>query len=325
MTDGIYNQFFTPGQNIEQIKALTEGYFASVEAFNDLMMGVPDEGIHIAEERFLELAEQAWQIISEITIIEYLKEQGGGNQNIVQHCSHTLSHTVVSVTMPLYAFSAKEYIEKTREIEDFNVDTFARMMGDALDFLHGQGVVHNDVHPANIVFDNNFLPVLIDFGLAYMVCEEETQHAVCCKSRDEAVSNLIYKPSSVMACTADVDNWAMAMVVTEMSLRESWEDFHRQCQHKNGRDPVNGWVSKCEASFRELAGTGGDSHSGGNKRDVVVQNPGAILFPKPDDPPGGQYNENLQGWYNEDAETSSSSSSSETSSSETSSSSSSNL
>ncbi|HEX7508386.1 MAG TPA: GAF domain-containing protein, partial [Polyangia bacterium] len=42
----------------------------------------------------------------------------------------------------------------------------AESLADALAYLHGQGVVHGDISPANIRCDDSGRPILIDFGLA---------------------------------------------------------------------------------------------------------------------------------------------------------------
>jgi eukaryotic-like serine/threonine-protein kinase len=47
----------------------------------------------------------------------------------------------------------------------------------ALAFLHGEGVVHRDLKPDNVVFRDRHSPVLVDFGVAAHAAERETIHS----------------------------------------------------------------------------------------------------------------------------------------------------
>src|SRR5262245_24649293 len=47
--------------------------------------------------------------------------------------------------------------------------TAADVLADALAYLHGRGIVHGDVSPGNVRFDETGRPVLLDFGLAERV------------------------------------------------------------------------------------------------------------------------------------------------------------
>jgi transcriptional regulator with GAF, ATPase, and Fis domain/tetratricopeptide (TPR) repeat protein/tRNA A-37 threonylcarbamoyl transferase component Bud32 len=54
----------------------------------------------------------------------------------------------------------------------------AEALADALAYLHGQGVVHGDISPANIRCDESGRPILIDFGLAQHLTGELAASAV---------------------------------------------------------------------------------------------------------------------------------------------------
>ncbi len=74
------------------------------------------------------------------------------------------------------AFVVMEYVTGSTLAETINsadgTDRVARFvlaaeaLADALAYLHGQGVLHGDISPANIRCDGTGKPVLIDFGLA---------------------------------------------------------------------------------------------------------------------------------------------------------------
>ncbi|KAG2343532.1 kinase-like protein [Suillus weaverae] len=48
-------------------------------------------------------------------------------------------------------------------------------VADGLKYLHSEGVVHGDLHPANVLIDGSGRPRLTDFGLATVAGDAELQ------------------------------------------------------------------------------------------------------------------------------------------------------
>ena len=74
------------------------------------------------------------------------------------------------------ADAAEAAAEARRRGPDGRADLFSVAMGivDAYAYLHGQGVLHGDVHPRNVVVDEDNAVRLIDFGLAMPITSEDT-------------------------------------------------------------------------------------------------------------------------------------------------------
>ncbi|MBQ7023250.1 MAG: protein kinase [Akkermansia sp.] len=70
---------------------------------------------------------------------------------------------------------------------------------EAVEYLHGQGVLHRDLKPSNIMLDDNGRPVLIDFGAAvYFSSNTITQgeFSPCYAAPEQVVGNLRITPAA---------------------------------------------------------------------------------------------------------------------------------
>ena len=74
---------------------------------------------------------------------------------------------VVFTVMPfLEGGSLADLIQKERNVEPVRVAAIAAQVSCALDYAHRRGVIHRDVKPDNVLFDEDGNALLTDFGIA---------------------------------------------------------------------------------------------------------------------------------------------------------------
>ncbi len=67
----------------------------------------------------------------------------------------------------------REHLDRVRRASIEDTTLIASALLDALSYAHGEGIVHRDVKPENIVVSRNG-PVLVDFGIARAIAESGT-------------------------------------------------------------------------------------------------------------------------------------------------------
>ena len=85
----------------------------------------------------------------------------------------------------------------------------------ALQYLHRNGIIHNDVKPDNIIIDNNLTPVLVDMGVAcsnLTICQiDETNSGLCCRGAMGPVMYVSPERIKTQANFPQSDIWSMGM------------------------------------------------------------------------------------------------------------------
>ncbi len=150
-----------------------------------------------------------------------------------------LTHTHIARTYTIFEdqgtyYLAMEYLPggslaERLERGPLPVEEAVRIAGDlcrALAYAHGRGVVHCDIKPANVLFDEGGAVRLADFGIAHVSAELMTRHFLT--SPGTAMGTVRYMaPEQIEGVRDDprVDIYAMGAMVYEMLAGRPYLDF----------------------------------------------------------------------------------------------------
>jgi serine/threonine protein kinase len=165
------------------------------------------------------------------------------HKNIVQTFEHgNTTEGAPYLVMEMIEGLSLNYLIETRsdQLEGRRVH-YLLQMADALDYLHGQGYMHRDICPRNVMVTKDHVLKLIDFGLAIPIRPE------FCKPGNRTGTPNYLAPELIRRVTTDsrVDLFALGVTAYELFTNElPWErtqSLQTLLSHMNspGKDPRN--------------------------------------------------------------------------------------
>jgi serine/threonine protein kinase len=120
------------------------------------------------------------------------------------------------------------------------VDALVRQLAGALDFAHQKGIVHSDLKPHNILFDEHNNPYLTDFGVARLVRAMPSAQT----ANGVVLGTPAYMPPEQWrgeTLTAAADQYALAVILYQVVCGkppfQSYTPFAVMAQHLNEAPP----------------------------------------------------------------------------------------
>ncbi len=137
--------------------------------------------VYLAVQESLD-REVALKVMSPVLVAEpNFTERFIGEGRMVAQLNHPSIVTIFDIAAENYhTYMAMEYLsggnlrEKLRQaMPENNILSIVRQIANALACAHDSGIVHRDVKPENIMFRDNDVPVLTDFGIAKTIGSDE--------------------------------------------------------------------------------------------------------------------------------------------------------
>ena len=68
-----------------------------------------------------------------------------------------------------------QHIKRFKKLSEIEIYRYLHIIISALQYLHSKGIAHRDIKLENIVFSQDYVPKLIDFGLSRVFVDKETK------------------------------------------------------------------------------------------------------------------------------------------------------
>lgn len=191
----------------EEVRQVGEGAFATVLEVHDRHVG-DTCALKMLKDRYWSDAVARKRFISEARLLRKLRHEGILTAEMVTHRGRT------AIRCPLIAGGSLErFLKDGGRMGEGDLTEAARQLLAALAYAHGQGVVHRDVKPANILRGPHGL-LLCDFGIA----REHGAERLTLQDAEPAGTEAYMAPEHRRGeATPKSDVYSLALVLTELA------------------------------------------------------------------------------------------------------------
>ncbi|SMF60059.1 protein kinase domain-containing protein [Pseudobacteriovorax antillogorgiicola] len=99
------------------------------------------------------------------------------HEGVIKPLDRVTFSNSIGIIMPDLGGStlAKKISTKTLKLED--KISIVRQVTDALNHIHGRGIIHKDINPSNILVSNDLKATIIDFGISSQLASEKVEYS----------------------------------------------------------------------------------------------------------------------------------------------------
>jgi len=126
--------------------------------------GCPDIALKILKPKYAGDSQFTARFLNESTVAGELR-----HPNIIRILDVGQAGEAVYFAMPRLKASLAALLQEDGALPERDVIRIARDVARAMAFAHDAGVIHRDIKPQNILFDNDDVGILTDFGIARAV------------------------------------------------------------------------------------------------------------------------------------------------------------
>lgn len=156
---------------------------------------------------------------------------------VVTQCEVSLTKMIQSNIKKKTSFLADGSISYA-QVNQLPLDSVRRILGgvlSGLEWIHLHGIIHRDINPNNIMFLNDYEPVIIDFGISYQIPNNHGLESDDKKYTDVATG--YYKAPELLLSKRDysfeVDMWALGIVMCQLGSINGNVPYEEDSQHSD--------------------------------------------------------------------------------------------